>query len=274
MNEEYLQSENEQNISAAPTPEPLAAPTPEPLAAPTPEPLAAPTPEPLAEPTPEPLAEPTPEPLAETAPVSSLLDDDPDSYFDDTATETQDVIEEDIIYPEDAYDEDDIKSQTSGQAVSDEDMWRLKNYSLLKDYLDRTISRIAARCVRSGNIAIEEYKFYGYVLDVLDELCETGDYLLERSYLATLIDEQISGGVLELKRRIPEFRQELQANSSPDMVKSDDAEVDAAKAILGLDGFDPTEGAGMSMDDVISKLAEEHNKAIDDEENSEDESEK
>lgn len=39
------------------------------------------------------------------------------------------------------------------------DLWYVDNYVLLKDYYDRTISRIAARCVRSGNIALEEYPF-------------------------------------------------------------------------------------------------------------------
>ena len=52
--------------------------------------------------------------------------------------------------------------------VSKETIWYLDNYILLKDYLDRTISRIAARCIRKGNIAIEEYPFYGYIFDVLD----------------------------------------------------------------------------------------------------------
>ena len=53
--------------------------------------------------------------------------------------------------------------------VSKETLWYLDNYIRLRDYLDRTISRIAARCVRSGNIALEEYPFYGYILDVLEE---------------------------------------------------------------------------------------------------------
>ena len=42
-----------------------------------------------------------------------------------------------------------------GNPVSKETLWYLDNYIRLRDYLDRTISRIAARCVRSGNIAVE-----------------------------------------------------------------------------------------------------------------------
>ena len=62
--------------------------------------------------------------------------------------------------------------------VSNDILWYLNNYILLKDYLDRTISRIAARCVRKGNIAIEEYPFYAYILDVLEEITEDGDFIL------------------------------------------------------------------------------------------------
>ena len=58
------------------------------------------------------------------------------------------------------------------------DVWFVDNYILLKDYYDRTISRIAARCVRKGNIALEDYPFYGYILDVLEEISETGDYII------------------------------------------------------------------------------------------------
>ena len=53
------------------------------------------------------------------------------------------------------------------QQVTKDDIWYIDNYIVLIDYYDRTISRIAARCVRHGNIALEEYPFYPYVIDVL-----------------------------------------------------------------------------------------------------------
>ena len=62
------------------------------------------------------------------------------------------------------------------KAAGTADLWYVDNYILLKDYYDRTISRIAARCVRKGNIAIEDYPFFGYILDVLEEISETGEY--------------------------------------------------------------------------------------------------
>ena len=67
--------------------------------------------------------------------------------------------------------------------VTKEDLWYVDNYLVLRDYYDRTISRIAARCVRMGNIAMEEYPFYSYILDVLEEICDTGNYILSRKQL-------------------------------------------------------------------------------------------
>lgn len=152
--------------------------------------------------------------------------------------------------------EQDVSGQSN---VSSEDLWVLDNYILIKDYLDRTISRIAARCVRSNNIAIEEYPFYGYILDVLEELCDSGDYITSHPSLYPYVEKKIAGGLPELQKRLAEFKLELQNNSSPDMIREDEKDIEKAKAILGdIDNslFDPTKGAGMSMDAVIDKLTQ------------------
>ncbi len=136
------------------------------------------------------------------------------------------------------------------------DLWYVDNYILLKDYYDRTISRIAARCVRQGNIAMEEYAHYGYILDVLEEISETGDYIMEHPDLYAYVDKKIAGGVKTLEKSLNEFKTELKNNASPEMIKQDKDELDKMKEALGdIDkSVDPTVGAGMSMDQVIEKL--------------------
>ena len=57
-----------------------------------------------------------------------------------------------------------MENKTNVAPVTKEDLWYVDNYLVLRDYYDRTISRIAARCVRMGNIAMEEYPFYSYIL--------------------------------------------------------------------------------------------------------------
>ncbi len=83
-----------------------------------------------------------------------------------------------------------MEQNTPPTGASKESLWYLDNYILLKDYYDRTISRIAARCIRMGNIAMEEYKYYGYILDVLEEISETGDYILEHKELYPYVEKK------------------------------------------------------------------------------------
>lgn len=144
--------------------------------------------------------------------------------------------------------------------VTKEDLWYIDNYIVLRDYYDRTISRIAARCIRMGNIALEEYPFYPYILDVLEEICETGDYILSKKALAPYVEKKIAGGVPALENNLALYKQELENNSSPEMVKTDPDEIAKMKQALGnIDkSVDPTAGAGMNIDDLMDKLLEEN----------------
>ena len=142
------------------------------------------------------------------------------------------------------------------------DLWYVDNYVLLKDYYDRTISRIAARCVRQGNIAMEEYPFYGYILDVLEEISETGDYIVAHPDLYAYVDKKIAGGINSLKKNLNEYKTELKNNASPEMIKQDKDELKKMKDALGAidKSVDPTVGAGMSMDEVVDKLLQQNQK--------------
>lgn len=157
-------------------------------------------------------------------------------------------------------DQQQISSNTT--PVDKETLWYLDNYILLKDYLDRTISRIAARCIRKGNIAMEEYPFYGYILDVLEEISDTGDFILNHKELYPLVEKKIQGGMAAFKKNLGEYRQELKNNSTPDMIKQDvNQDLEKMKQALGAvsKDEDPTAGAGMSMDAVIEKLMAKQN---------------
>ena len=147
------------------------------------------------------------------------------------------------------------KTFSSGQNTTG-DTWYVDNYVLLKTYYDMTISRIAARCVRSGNIAIEDYKHYAYVLDVLEEISETGEYIISHPELHSYVEKKIAGGINALKTNLKEFKTELEHNASPEMIKQDKDELNKVKEALGTidKSNDPTAGAGMSVDEVINKL--------------------
>ena len=144
--------------------------------------------------------------------------------------------------------------------VSKESLWYIDNYIVLLDYYDRTISRIAARCVRMGNIAMEEYKFYPYILDVLEEICATGNYIIEHPELYPYVERKIAGGIEALKKNLALYQQELTNNQSPEMLRADPNE--AAKMNEVMSNFDkavdPTVGAGMNIDDLMNKLMAEN----------------
>ncbi len=152
------------------------------------------------------------------------------------------------------------KPKPSAQSVSKETLWYLDNYILLRDYYDRTISRIAARCVRMGNIAMEEYPHYSYILDVLQEISETGNYVLSHKELYPYVERKIKGGIEALRRNLQEYELELQRNSSPDMIKEDASAINKMKEALGEIDIkdDPTQGAGMNMDDLMDKLMKQN----------------
>ncbi|MBQ9271379.1 MAG: hypothetical protein IJ218_03845 [Alphaproteobacteria bacterium] len=145
-------------------------------------------------------------------------------------------------------------------AVSKDMLWYVNNYIVLIDYYDRTISRIAARCVRMGNIAMEEYKFYPYILDVLEEICDTGNYILEHTELYPYVERKIAGGIEALKKNLSLYQQELTNNQSPDMLRSDPNESKKINEVMSNfdKAVDPTAGAGMNIDDLMNKLMAEN----------------
>lgn len=149
--------------------------------------------------------------------------------------------------------------------VTKESLWYIDNYVLIRDYYDRTVSRIAARCIRKGNIAVEDYPFYPYIVDVLEELCETGDYIIEHKELHPYVEKKIKGGIEALKQNLSLYKEECERNSSVEMNIDKNADLSAAKDAFS--GFtdqadDPTKGAGQSIDDVVAKLMAEQEKII------------
>ena len=151
--------------------------------------------------------------------------------------------------------ENTSKENKTKTKLSSEAVWHFNNYILLKDYYDRTISRISARCIRMGNIPIENYPHYNYILDVLEEITETGKYIVNSSELAQMVETKIKGGMEAFKKNLKEFRLELEKNREPDLSGVNKDDVDKFKSMFRED---PTKGAGMSADDVVDKLMQGH----------------
>ena len=156
-------------------------------------------------------------------------------------------------------------SDTDEIQVTTESLWYIDNYVLIRDYYDRTVSRIAARCIRKGNIAVEDYPFYSYIIDVLDELCETGDYIIERKELHPYVEKKIKGGVQALKDNLSLYKKELESNQTVEMKAKKDADLSAAKDVFSNfedKANNPLKGSGASIDEVVAKLVAQQNEMI------------
>ncbi len=151
-------------------------------------------------------------------------------------------------------------AEVANNAVSKESLWYVDNYIVLIDYYDRTISRIAARCIRMGNIAMEEYPFYPYILDVLEEICDTGNYVLEHQELYPYVEKRIAGGIEALRKNLSLYQQELTNNQTPEMLRTDPNEAKKLNEVMSNfdKATDPTVGAGMNIDDLMNKLMAEN----------------
>lgn len=151
-------------------------------------------------------------------------------------------------------------------AVTKESLWYIDNYILIRDYYDRTVSRIAARCIRKGNIAIEDYPFFPYIVDVLEELCETGDYIIEHKELHPYVEKKIKGGIQALKDNLSLYKEECEKNSTVEMNLKNDANLSEAKDAFS--GFtnqaenDAILSGGQSVDEVVAKLMAEQEQII------------
>lgn len=159
-------------------------------------------------------------------------------------------------------------TDTENIIATKESLWYIDNYVLIRDYYDRTVSRIAARCVRKGNIAVEDYPFYPYIIDVLDELCEIGDYIIEHKELHPYVEKKIKGGIDALAKNLSLYKEELTNNSSAEMNLKKDSDLSAVKDAFS--GFtnqaNPLGNAGQSIDDIVTKLMAEKNKQTEKEE--------
>ena len=156
-----------------------------------------------------------------------------------------------------------MMTEASNITVTKESLWYIDNYVLIRDYYDRTVSRIAARCIRKGNIAVEDYPFYSYIIDILDELCEIGDYIIEHKELHPYVEKKIKGGVEALADNLSLYKQELTNNASAEMNVKKDSDLSAVKDAFS--GFtnqanNPLGDAGQSIDDVVAKLMAEQGK--------------
>ena len=124
---------------------------------------------------------------------------------------------------------------------SEELLWNFDHFMRLKDYYDQTISRVGARCVQLGGMEMSHYKYYGYVLDVLDEIVGFGEAISDNDDYKAIVDAKFPGKEEAFAKLLSDFKKELADNAPPEMV---DEEIDVVKIRAGLGDLATDEDEG------------------------------
>lgn len=113
-----------------------------------------------------------------------------------------------------------------------EQLWNFEHFMRLKTYYDQTISRTSARCVHLGGLELSQYPYFGYILDLLDEILTFGMEIITPPY-AQIVRERYKGGEPALKRILMEYKAEFDSNAPPEMLEDEGESIDDIKDRLG-----------------------------------------
>lgn len=113
-----------------------------------------------------------------------------------------------------------------------EQLWNFDHFMRLKTYYDQTISRTSARCVHLGGLELSQYPYFGYILDLLDEILTFGMEIITPPY-AKIVRERYKGGEAALKKILLEFKNEFESNAPPEMLDEDEESLEDVKNRLG-----------------------------------------
>lgn len=112
-----------------------------------------------------------------------------------------------------------------------EQLWNFDHFMRLKTYYDQTISRTSARCVHLGGLELSQYPYFGYILDLLDEILTFGMEIITPPY-AKIVRERYKGGEAALKKILMEYKAEFDSNAPPEMLEEEES-MDDIKNRLG-----------------------------------------
>ena len=119
----------------------------------------------------------------------------------------------------------------SNYGLTVEQLWNFDHFMRLKTYYDQTISRTSARCVHLGGLELSQYPYFGYILDLLDEILTFGMEILTPPY-AQIVHERYKGGEVALKKVLMEYKAEFDSNAPPEMIEEEES-MDDIKDRLG-----------------------------------------
>lgn len=132
--------------------------------------------------------------------------------------------------------------------LTTEQLWNFDHFMRLKDYYDQTISRTSARCVHLGGLELTQYPYFGYILDLLDEILTFGAELTGNPVYAGIIRDRYKGGEPALRKILAQFKKDFEENAPPEMLPDDDSMDDIKDRLGALAGNEPEGDIGPAPD--------------------------
>lgn len=120
-------------------------------------------------------------------------------------------------------------------------LWNFDHFMRLKTYYDQTISRTSARCVHLGGLELSQYPYFGYILDLLDEILTFGMEIVTPPY-AKIVRERYKGGEAALKKVLMEYKAEFDSNAPPEMLEEEESMDDIKNRLGSLADANEVEG--------------------------------
>lgn len=127
------------------------------------------------------------------------------------------------------------------QGDADQLGWAFNDFLDLVEHMERTQSRIAARCIRLGGIAMEAYPHYGYLVDVYAEILETGEALLNTAGIDALAADHLQGGRAGMEALLKDCRLYYEDSTETEGERERLADVEAFRRQVAVDDGDNSE---------------------------------
>lgn len=142
---------------------------------------------------------------------------------------------------------------TNPYGLTIDQLWNFDHFMRLKTYYDQTISRTSARCVHLGGLELSQYPYFGYILDLLDEILTFGMEILTPPY-AAIVRDRYKGGDAALRKLLAEFKKEFEENAPPEMLSEEEESLDEVKNRLGslADNSEPEGDIGPAPDGFVA----------------------
>ncbi len=169
-----------------------------------------------------------------------------ENILSEEANPTSEVLE--MLAPQQIPETPEIPEDDPNLQIPKTKNWEIANFMRQKNLYEEATNWISAHCVRLNNMDKTEYPYYGFVVDLMNELKENIQNLLENQLLEEVIDTEVPGGREGMENLLEALEKELE--DLPENLKpaQEQNEVDPRKILGEMDTSQEKEYIGPAPD--------------------------